>query len=170
MSFVAEFLVSQSPSNPGIIDFINSSTGSDILITERRIYIQDALGNYLVPSGTTTTYIIWPLADDTISVNVLTTDTACAIRVDYLNVSGTALYTSGNTYCFDVYSKLFAYALVQGLVPPITLDTAYSANLAKLWSCILGAENAITLASDISASQNCLNQAIYLRTNQTLFF
>jgi hypothetical protein len=171
MPLTPSFSASQSPSNPGILVLTDTSTGSDVAISEKRVYVQNSVGDYIVEaSNTTTDYSVWAIADSSISLNLFTNSIAASVRVDWVNSGGTVLYTSGNTYCFDLFSKNFLYSLVQGLVPPVTLDTVYSSNLAKLWTAVVGAENAITLASDLVASQACLSQAIYLQNNQNLFF
>ena len=172
MPFVQNFSAGQSPTSPNIIVLVNSSTGVDAAIVSQRIYITDSEGNPVVPTGTSTTYILWSVSDLTISVNVLTTDQALSIRVDLLNVSNTVLYTLTQQFCFDMYNRQFLYQLVQmqGLVPNIVQDNNYFSNLAQLWTNILGAENAITVGDDISASQNCLNRATYMMQNQSLYF
>lgn len=72
MSFSQNFIVAQTPANPAYILISDTSTGSDPSIIGRRITITDCFGNYLVPTGTTTNYIDWPLLDNPISLNVLT--------------------------------------------------------------------------------------------------
>lgn len=170
MPLTASFSIGQLPSNPSILVATDTSTGSDVLVVARRIYIQDANGNYLVPTGTTTQYTVWPIADLIIQLNVLSNDAACSVMVEWVDSGGTARYTVSNTFCFSLFSKQFAYSLIQGLVPLITLNTNYSANLANLWAAIKGAINAVEDMSDIFTSQNCLNQAINFKKNQSLYF
>ena len=172
MALSVSFTAGQTPSSPNLVGLVDTTTGTDAAVVSRRIYITDAGGNAVVPSGTTTAYIEWGNfpATTTISLNILTEDMALNIRVDWINISNAVLYSDENTFCFDEYLKQFAYELVQGLVPPVTLDTNYAENLAKLWVAIKGAENSVTFANDIQASQNCLNQGTYLKTYQQLFF
>ncbi len=170
MSFSPSFSIGQYPNNPSIVVASDDSVGSDAAISYRRIYIQDALGNYLVPDGTTTQFALWPYADPTISEDILDNDTAANVTVQWMSVGDTVLYELSQVYCFPLFSEQFAYSLVQGLVPPITLNTNYSNSLANLWTSIRGAINAVEVGADITASQNCLNQAIYLKQNQGIFF
>lgn len=170
MSLLVSFIAAQSPVSPNIIILSDTSSGTDGAVVGKRVYITNALGQYITPTGNTTNYIIWSLSDSTIPINILTEDTACYIFVEWVNSDGTALYTDSNTFCFSEYNKQFAYSLVQGLVPPVTLNTNYSSALASLWVSIKGAINAIEFASDIQASQNCLNQGTYLRLNQQYFY
>lgn len=172
MPISPSFTASQSPSSPNIVLLVDTSTGSDGSIVSRRVYVQDSAGNYLVPASTTTDYTVWPYADSGISLNILTEDTAVSIRVDWLNVSNAVLYTLTQQFCLDMYSKLFFYTLVQmqGVTPSIPQDTNYNSNMALFWATVEGAENAIVLAEDLSASQNCLNRCTFMRINQNLLF
>lgn len=83
MAFSQSFVCSQVIGDPSRIYFEDTSTGSDIGIVERRIYLQLYDGTYLVPSGTTTDYIVWPLAQTTFSVDILDADKAISIKVDW---------------------------------------------------------------------------------------
>lgn len=172
MALSVAFSAGQVPSTPQNITLIDGTTGSDVAVTQRRVYITDALGNYLVPSGATTNYITWGgfPGTTTLTVTVLSVNTACNILIDWCDVDGAIKYTDSNTFCFDEFAKIFAYSLCQGLTPPIPLDTNYSNNLAKLWVAIKGGENAVVFGNDIAASQNQLNIANYLEQYQSLFF
>tara|TARA_R110000868_G_scaffold236848_1_gene490903 strand:- start:2645 stop:3163 length:519 start_codon:yes stop_codon:yes gene_type:complete len=172
MSFTPSFQVGQNSLYPNIVVVIDNSTGSDFAITQRRVYVQDSAGNYLVPEGTTTDYTQWNIGDASISLNILTEDMAVSVRVDWLDVSNTILYTLTQQFCLALYSKQFFYYLIQlqGLTPSIPADTNYNNSMALFWATVNGAINAVTLASDISASQNSLNRATFMRLNQSLFF
>ncbi len=169
---VVSFTAGQSPPSPNIVVLVDTSSGSDSNVISRLIYITDAEGNAVVPANTTTPYIVWGNfpGTSTISLNILSVDMALNIRIDWVGVTNNVLYSDANSFFFDEYLKQGVYNLVQGLVPPITLDTEYSNSLAKLWVAIKGAENAITFGNDIQASQNCLNQGTYLLQNSNLFF
>lgn len=166
------FTASQDPSNAAYVVLTDISTGSDGAISSRKVYIQNSAGDYLVPSGTTTNYVVWPYADDSISLNILEEDTAVSIKVDWLNSGSTILYTLTQQFCLDMYSKLFFYTLVQaqGVTPSIPQDTNYFSNMALFWATVEGAEQAIVLAQDLSGSQNCLNRCTYMRQNQSKYF
>jgi hypothetical protein len=166
------FTAQQSPSNPNTVVLVDDSTGSDVAISSRRVYIQNSSGDYLVPTGTTTSYVVWPYADDSISLDILDEDTAVSIKLDWLNSGGTILYTLTQQFCLDMYSKLFFYQLVQmqGVTPSIPQDTNYFSNMALFWATVEGAENAIVLAQDLAASQNCLNRCTYMIQQQSNYF
>lgn len=166
------FSIGQIPATPNIVVAIDESTGSDVLVTQRRIFIQDSQGNYLVPSGTTTNYTQWAIADASINLNILTEDEAVEATVQWLDVTNVVLYELANPFCLAEYSKNFFYYLVQlvGDEPSIPADTNYNSNSALFWARVEGAMNAVVNNSDIAGSQNCLNKATQMRLNQSLYF
>lgn len=171
MPIVPSFTASQAPSAPGTIILTNTSTGSDVTVTEIRVFITDAGGNYIVPAGTTTQYIVWALANPTLTLtNIISEDMALNINPKWVNSGGTMVVQTDENFCFSLFNRQFAYSLCQGLVPPITLNTNYSLNLAALWASIKGALNAVIENNDIQSSQNCLNQGTELRLKKNLFF
>lgn len=168
MALSPAFSVSQSALNPALVLVTDTSTGSDGAIVSRRVYVQTSTGTYLVPSGTTTDYTVWPYADASISLNILAQDSACAVTVQWLDVSNNILYTLTQLYCFAEYNKQFFYYLIQqqALTPSIIQDANYFGNIATYWMNIVGGINAVEIGADISASQNCLNRATYMMQNQ----
>lgn len=172
MAISPAFSVGQVPTSPNIVVVTDVSTGTDGAISQRRVFVQDANGNYLVPSGATTDYTQWVYVNPAISLNILTQDAAVSITVQWLNVSNTVLYTLTQQYCLPQYSKNFLYYLIQmqGLTPTIPADTNYNSNVAIFWTNIRGAMNAVEEADDISGSQNCLNRCAFMIQNQSKFF
>lgn len=172
MSFSPAFTVSQSAASPNLVVMEDTSTGSDGSITQRRVYIEDSTGAFIVPSGTTTDYIQWPLGDNPISLNVLTQDTAANIKVQWLNVSNTVLYEDDANYALTQYNQQFYFYLIQQLAlrPATYQDTNYASNLALYWTYIIGAINAIDTGQSLSASQSLLDLATNMENDQSLFF
>lgn len=172
MSFSPAFTVSQTAADPSLVVFTDTSTGSDVAITSRRIYVVDSQGNYIVPSGTATNYISWPLATNPLSSYILSQDTACEITVQWLNVGGTVLYTSTEKYCLNEYGRQFFYYLISVLAasPSILQDLSYKNNLNNFYTYLIGAENAVQLADDIAASQQLLNLETNMQNNQQMYF
>ena len=172
MALTTSFTVSQSALTPSTLTVTDTSTGSDSNVTQRRLYIQDANGNYLVPAGTTTNYIQWVYSSPSITVNVLTQSTAALIRVDWLDVIDVVKYTLANTYALPEYDKQFLYYLVQlvGLQPTTPADTNYSSNVGLYWTNIVAGINAVTYGNDISAGQSAFDRATYMRLHQAQFF
>lgn len=172
MSFSTAFTISQSALSPSNVTATDTSTGVDAAITQRRIFFQTTQGTYLVESGTITSYEQWALANTSETWNILTTDQALSITVQWLDVSNNVLYTLTQVFCLAEFNKQFFYYLIQqqALTPSILQDTNYFSNIATYWALITGAIQAIEIGADINASQNCLNQATNMMTNQQLFF
>jgi hypothetical protein len=173
MSFTPSFSASQLAGDLSTIRLTDDSSGSDVLITSRQVYIRTATGTYLVPTGNASDqYIEWSYGSSTIDIDVLTQDFAPQIIVLWLNVAGVTLYTKEIAYSFTGYSEEFYYELTQGQAgdPDSLRDTPYWQNKIKLRVLIDSANQAISWASDTSAAQNCLNLAQYMIDNESLYF
>ena len=110
MAYIPSFTVSQSPSAPGLVIITDTSTGTDPLINSRVIRIMDCYGNYIVPAGVTTNYILWPLAQNPIILDLLTQDTAVNVRVEWLDATipnPVVLYDVNQNYCLSEFNKQF---------------------------------------------------------------
>lgn len=172
MAFEQNFSVAQSYLDATSLQVADTSTGTDVNITSRRIYIQDANGNYLVPSGTTTQYVLFPEPAATILINVLNQDYCLSITVQWLDVSNNILYTKTQMFCFTLYSEQFFYYLTQQAAAGNAniQDTTFYGNKMLLRVYIDSANNAVQYASDIVGAQNSLNSAAFLIDNQNSFF
>lgn len=165
------FTVSQSAITPANITVTDTSTDVTAGITKRRIYVQDAYGEYLTGDGSVD-YDDWALADSAITLSILTEDTAANIRVDWLNVSNVVIETLNDNYPLSEFGKQFFFQLVaaQGLTPGIYQDSNYAGNLAVFWANIVAGDNAVTYGNDVSGAQNCYNREIEMMNNQSLYF
>lgn len=172
MPLTPAFSMSQSALSPSSITATDTSTGSDASIAVRRIYFQTNDGNYLVESGTITDYEVWAYADASATFDILSSDYAISVTVQWLDSSNIVLYTLTQIYCFAEYNKQFFYYLVQqqATTPSILQDSSYATNMATYWTFITGAIQAVEIGADISASQNCLNQATNMMNNSTFYF
>lgn len=172
MPIVPSIAVSQSALTPNIVTVTDDSTGSDVLISVRRIYVQTATGTYLVESGTTTDYEVWAYASSSIDLDILTQDECVNIIVQWLNSSNVVLYSYENQYALSEYNKQFLVALVsaQGLTPGRVQDSNYSGNMAVFWVNITAGINQVEFAADIAGGQNCFNRATNMRLQQNLYF
>lgn len=178
MPISPSFTASQSSGTPNIITLTDTSTGTDTAVVSRRIYLLQSNGTYLVPEGTTTSYIAWPITNTstraplTAALNVLTQDTALSIRVDWLSVTNAVLYTSSNTFAFVAYNMTFFYGLTESQVanPNLTASTNWYQTKLNLLVLVDSAKQSIAFASDIVSAQQSLNEATYISTNQAYFF
>jgi len=173
MSYSPSFSAAQSAAAPATVVFTDDSTGADAAIVGRRIYVTDNQGNAVVPSGTSTSYIDWPLADNPLTVaNLLPNDLACNVDVQWLDVSDGVLYELDEDYPFVENNKQFYFYLLQqlALYPSTLQDTNYLSNLEQYWAFITGGINAISIGNDISNSQNLINMATEMLQNETKYF
>lgn len=171
MAISPAFTVSQSAITPAQFTVTDTSTGSDVLITSRRIYVQNAYGEYLT-GDSNVDYDVWAYAQSSITLDVLTQDTAANIRVDWMSAGGTVLYTLNNNYPLSQFGKQFAYYIVNnlGLTPGVYQDATFSGNLALLWTYIVAGDNAVTYGNDIAGAQACYNLEIEMQNNESMFF
>lgn len=174
MPLTPNFSASSNSGSPSIITFVDTSTGSDSSITGRRLYMLQADGTYLVPSGTTTDYVVWALADSSISVDVLTQDTALSVTVDWVDINNTVLYTKTIAFGFDAFGWNFYYGLTQTQIPitnpSVALSTNYYYNKMVLRVLLDSAEQAISYASDIYSAQVCFDSETFMIQNASFNF
>lgn len=173
MPFTPSFVVSQSAETPSSVTFTDDSSGSDVLILSRRIYITDSAGNPVVPEGTTTDYIAWALATNPITVeNLLPNDLDVNIEVTWNGAGGAELYSEEAAYPLNENNKQFFFYLMQqqALVPGIVQDSNYFSNLAQYWTNIVASINVTENTAVIAAGQNCIDRATYMMQNESLFF
>lgn len=169
------FSASQTIGLPDEINLTDTSVGSDVLIVTRHVYIQDANGDYLVETGTTTDYEVWDYADSSITLDVLTQDTACNITVQWLSVSGVVLYTKTILYEFSLNADQFLLNLTLAQISSninaagLSYSKSFYFNKMKLYVCTLDSANAVAIGSNIAGSQASLNRGTYLIQNPNLF-
>lgn len=166
------FTVGQSVTAPYNVVFTDTSTGSDVAVVSRRIYVTNSQGAYVVQSGNSNDYITWPLATNPITVDLLDEDIAVNVLVQWLDAGNAVLYELDNDYCLREFNiQQFIYLIQQqALTPGVVQDTNYYSNLSQYWINIVGANVMIEDASDLAGSQNCLNRATYYLTNESNFF
>jgi len=167
----ASILVSQSASTPSSLTVTDNSTGLSGTITQRRVYVSNAYGEFLTGDGVVN-YTEWALAEASIVLDILTEDIGALIKVEWLNVSNVVVDEVENTYPLAEYNQQFLYYLLglQGLTPGVYQDSNYSGNIAIFWTNIIAGINAVEYGNDIAAGQNCFNRATEMRNNQNLYF
>jgi hypothetical protein len=172
MAFIPNFTASQVSGTPSVITLTDTSTGSDVTIAKRRVYLLQANGTFLVPAGTTTDYIDWPLANTSTSLNVLTQDSALSVTVQWLTSANAVVTTKTISFAFTAYNDTFYYGLSQSLVGNSNLaaSTDWFGWMMDLRVQLDSAQQAIAFASDIYTSQAALNRATFISTNSAYFF
>lgn len=172
MAISPSFTASQNSGTPSIITLTDTSTGTDGSITQRRVYLLQSDGTNLVPAGTATPYIVWNIANPTISLNVLVQDTALSVTVQWLSVSNVVIANKTISFAFTAYNETFYYGLTESQVANanLTASTNWYQTKMILRVELDSAYQAISFASDIFTAQAALNRATYISTNQSFFF
>lgn len=172
MPLSASFATSQTVGAPQSINFVDTSTGSDSSITVRRVYMQTSNGSFLVENGTATDYELWQYSDLSTSFNVLTKDYALLITVEWLDSGGNVVYSYQMITGFTLYNETFDYQLTQVLTgnPTRITDNQFFEQKSQLRECIDSGDQAILLAADIVAAQQCYDRGTNIRLNSTYYF
>jgi len=167
------FSVSQLAGSPSAFTLLDTSSGSDAGITVRWVYLLQADGTYLVPEGTETDYIVWNYAEPSITLDLLSQDTALSILVEWRDAS-TDLYDKTAAVGLDAFGQNFFYSLSDGQVPivnpPVALSQDYYQNKLQFLCYLKSAEQAITYASDVQKAQTAYDLDQFMQNNQTELF
>jgi hypothetical protein len=153
--------------------FTDTSTGLSG-VTGRFVYLRKYDGTYLVPDGTTTDYVVWPVVSgtgDIININVLDKDYCLYVTVVYF-VGSTATYTAPDIVLFRAYSEFFLVNLSYALAGNRNLLTNknYWNNKNKLRAIVDDAIQAVALINDQTRATFCLDEAKKLTDNLQSFF
>lgn len=167
------FTASQSIGTLSYVTFTDTSTSPAGGLTSRRISIRLANGNWLDTNGESSTivYITWPIADSTLTVSILTQNTACDITVEWMTGS-TATGTATNPTAFVEYDYVFSYDLIgdQTAAPGTIQDTNYYSNFSQFIVNLFCSEQAVETGSDIYSSQEFMNMNLFMQQNENDFF
>ncbi len=168
MAYNASFDI-EINSNPSTFTLVDSSTGSDPNLTGRLIYIYKTDGNLL------TSPIPWPIANSSISLDVLSQDYALNIRVDVLSsdpLPTPSTYTYSQIEAFVKYGKDFLYNLTQYQQsnPSVVQDKDWYNNKVTVFCEILSAQNAIEDGEDVFGAQQCISRYQQYINNQNDYF
>ena len=181
MATVPNFTASQSSGTPSIIQLNDTSTGTNTSsIAKRRVYLLQANGTFLVPAGTTNDYCDWAITDPatvpfpptSVSLNVLSQDSALSITVQWLTSSNVVVTSKTISFAFTAYNETFYYGLTESQVANanLTASTNWYQNKLILRVELDSAVQAVTFASDIFSAQAALNRATFISTNSSYFF
>lgn len=172
MALTPNFTAGSIIGSPQSVYLTDTSTGSDVTIVSRRVYIQTEQGVYLVPSGTTTDYTVWSISDSTISIDCLTKDQAPFIKVDWLNISGVVVQTKTQLCLFRLFGLQKSFSLTGSLVgnPSLITDTNWWDNKLKLRVNLDDAYEAVTIGGNIYDAQAALDRSTYMVNNSSIFF
>lgn len=172
MPLTASFTASQTIGFPSIVTITDTSTGSDGAVVGRRVFLTTGYNTFLVPSGTTTSYIAWSILNTSINIDALDKDYALQVTVQWVDVNGNVLYTDSNLYGFTLYNEQFLYNLTQHQTSEyqIIQDITYYSNKEAMRVEIDSGNQAVSLARDLAGAQSCYDRATYMRVNENKFF
>lgn len=181
MATVPNFTASQSSGTPSIITLNDTSTGTNTTsIAKRRVYLLQANGTFLVPAGTTNDYSDWAITNTAIvpfppislSLNVLSQDSALSVTVQWLTSANAVVTSKTISFAFTAYNETFYYGLTESQVANsnLTASTNWYQNKLILRVELDSALQAVTFASDIFSAQAALNRATFISTNSSYFF
>lgn len=173
MAISPNFTSSESLYSNNLVTFEDTSTGDPTGLTSRRISIELADSTWLDTSGvsTTRTYITWPIADATITLDLLDYSTAASATVQWMTGS-----TVTNELTLPVewilYDVLFLFGLLstQTSNPTIIADKDYYNNFLNMIVNLYASEIAIEDMDDIFSAQEALDRNKYMIDHQNLFF
>lgn len=167
------FTATQSLGSPSIVTLTDTSSGTDVGLTERRVYFILADGSYLTTSGSSTTpaYDTWAIADSTVALDILPRDLAVSIVVQWMTGS-TISYTKTINYVFTNYDYIFLYGLTTRQVsnPTLLQDTSFFNNKLQMIVNLDDAENAVSIGNDLFASQEALDRNYVFIQNESFYF
>lgn len=174
MSFSPLISAESVSGSPSDILFTDLSTGSDVLIVSRRLYVSTDTNTFLVEEGSSLEYSVWPLPlSDTITLDLLPFDMAVKIVAQWLGVSGNVLYDyTIAAEGFTEWNEEFLYTQTQLMTynPLLINDNNFWGNYSKMRTSIDAGNKAITRAADLYSAQQCYNLATRIRENSQYTF
>ena len=147
---------------------VDTSTGSDASIVNRLIYI--FLSDNSLFTGAP---IQFPLsAGDTITPNILISDFAWSIQIQWVDANGVMVEQASQIGAFTGFLESFEYGLVQQIAAnnSIINDKNFLDNLGNIRTFIDDAQLSIDYGQSVYNAEAMILLAQYLSTNSTLFF
>lgn len=177
MSFVGSFSISQGI-DPTSFSLTDTSAGTDPDITSRQVFLYLSDGTTLIPPGSSTPYILWPIVNgigDVLNlVGILERDYSLNIQSNWISSSPLAppsVYTDSELFTFTGNISVFAYFLTQEISanPNLINDNGFFPNKSKLRVLIEDAINCNEF-NDQSNAQKSLDAAYKMQQNQKALF
>lgn len=168
-----QFSATESLGIPEQITLSDTTISPDPGLTSRRVSFRLANGNWLTTAGESSTiaYETWPIADASLTLNLLSRSTTTNITVEWLTGS-TATGISTVLNCFSLFDYLFAYSLIgaQTSSPGIIQDANYYSNFSAFIVNLFCAEIATSIGDDLYSSQAAFNRNYIMEQNENDFF
>jgi len=171
MPITPNFSTTQLYTDITVLTITDTSSGSDVGLTGRFVYLRKYDGTYLVPSGTTTSYVFWPIGSVSFDIDCLDKDYVLDITVIWLSGS-TQSYTKVILSPFTAYSELFLRSLTQAQAsnPALIGNKNFWGSKCKLRTLIDDVAQAVDTLNDQTAASFALVEAKKLTDNPQLFY
>lgn len=171
MPIVPAISVTQNTGTANQFTVTDISTGSDAGLTSRRLYLYKADNNTLVPSGVSTPYNEWAIAQPSLTLGVLDKDYALMFVTQWLT-GAVITYSLTSYFVFTANTEVFLYNLgvTQISNPYIIQDTNYFSSKSQMWEWIDDADNAIAIGTDTKKAQLALDLARNYIINENIYF
>lgn len=168
MAFNADFTISESLI-PNVFTISDTSTGSDSNLTGRTIFLYKSNGELLVAG------ISWPIAQASLTLDVLDRDKALDIQVQWASSSPLAspsTYTAKELFAFTARGEAFNYRLIQlqSANPSIIQSDDYLIKKMQLRIALDDAKDAIEKGADIYSAQQMIERSNFLQNNDRYFY
>ena len=168
-----DFTVGQVLGTPANIVLTNTATGSDVTVVALRVYLYTNLGTTLVPSGISTAYNDWPLADATLTiVNVLPKDYSLNVNVQWVDANGDMVVEKTILTNFNMYNQLYNYSLVYNEANGLASLNSPNWFVGRmgLYLSLNDSDTSITDMSSIGNGQSANDRGTYIRENPNLLY
>lgn len=174
MALTQNFTAQESLSSNNLVTFTDTSAGTDLTITTRRIYVRLANGNWLTTGGvqsTTSAYMSWSYSDVSTTIDLLTQSQAANVTVEWY-AGSTLTYTKTVLNIWDLYMYLVLYNLLsaQTSSPAINTNQGYWPNSWIFCTNLVEAENAVRLMDDLYSAQAALDRNQLIISRENLYF
>lgn len=172
MPLVPNFTIGNILGLPAVVLLTDTSTGSDVLVTSRNVFLITNNQAYLVPAGTSTNYIVWAIANATTQINALDKDYALQVTVNWVNSIGATLYTKTILVNINNYSSAFEYSLVFDEANGLASLNSHKwlSSRMKLRLAIDDSGNAILKGNNITIAQSADDRGTWLIKNKNTFY
>jgi hypothetical protein len=176
MAFNGAFTVNPPTTDATTFSLTDVSTGSDTNITDRRVFLFKNDGTTLVPQGSGTTYIDWPLsAGSTLTLTgILLQDWSLNIQVQWISSSPLAppsTYSQTTLYTFtaNIYNFLYGLSELQSANTLVLNDNNWKQNKFNCYMWLKDAVTTTTYGNQFLAQQ-AINQIYNYINNQQIYF
>lgn len=174
MALTPNFTATESLSSNNLVTFTDTSLGTDLTITTRRIYVVLANGKWLSTGGVqnaTSTYMTWSYADSSTIIDLLKQSQAANVTVEWY-AGATLTYTKTILIEWNLYQVLFLYSLLsaQTSSPVVNTNQGYWPNSWIFCTNLFESEQAVELMDDLYSAQASLDRNQQIINNENLYF